>query len=194
MGAVVGLGVGVGFLLVWLAISSPGTPRARHAHTVKVADLLARAGLHGVPARGVLSLCLVSALVAGLTIQVISRTLPVSLVFAAMAGYLPIAVLSCRARRRQRDLAEVWPEAVDNLASAVRAGMSLPEALAQLGTRGPEPLRVPFLAFAADYQVTGRFHESLDSLKQRLADPVGDRVVEGCASPARSAVETWEGS
>jgi tight adherence protein B len=27
--------------------------------------------------------------------------------------------------------------------------------------------------------VTGRFGESLDRLKERLADPVGDRVVEG---------------
>ena len=73
----------------------------------------------------------------------------------------------------------MWPEAVDNLASAVRAGLSLPEALAQLGQRGPEPLREPFLAFGADYLVTGRFGESLDRLKLRLSDPVGDRVVEG---------------
>ena len=50
-----------------------------------------------------------------------------------MAGYLPVAVRRGRARRRQREFAEVWPEAVDNLASAVRAGMSLPEALAALG-------------------------------------------------------------
>src|SRR4051794_24464947 len=84
-----------------------------------------------------------------------------------------------RGRRRQRELAEVWPEAVDNLASAVRAGMSLPEALTQLGHRGPEPLRGPFVAFGIDYQVTGRFTDSLDRLKRRLADPVGDRVVEG---------------
>ena len=96
-----------------------------------------------------------------------------------MGGYLPVAVVSGRARRRQREFAEVWPEAVDNLASAVRAGMSLPEALAALGDRGPEPLRPAFDAFALDYQVTGRFGECLDRLKERLADPVGDRVVEG---------------
>ena len=35
------------------------------------------------------------------------------------------------------------------------------------------------VAFAADYQLSGRFRESLDRLKERLADPVGDRVVEG---------------
>ena len=95
-----------------------------------------------------------------------------------MGGYLPVAVLKGRARRRQREFAEVWPEAVDNLASAVRAGMSLPEALAALSERGPEPLREAFAGFALDYQVSGRFADSLDRLKDRLADPVGDRVVE----------------
>jgi tight adherence protein B len=88
-------------------------------------------------------------------------------------------VVAARARRRQREYAEVWPEAVDNLSSAVRAGLSLPDALAALGVRGPEPLRWAFDEFALDYQVTGRFGECLDRLKQRLADPVGDRVVEG---------------
>src|SRR6476469_11222607 len=96
-----------------------------------------------------------------------------------MAAYLPFAVVAARRRRRQRDFAEVWPEAVDNLASAVRAGLSLPDALAALAVRGPEPLRPSFDAFALDYQVTGRFGESLDRLKDELADPVGDRVIEG---------------
>ena len=141
--------------------------------------LLNRAGLAGTSPRGVVAVCVVSGLVVGLGVQVVSRTLPVAIAFGLMCGWLPMAVLNGRARRRQRELAEVWPEAVDNLASAVRAGMSLPEALSQLGVRGPEPLREPFLGFAADYQVTGRFGDSLDRLKERLADPVGDRVVEG---------------
>jgi tight adherence protein B len=96
-----------------------------------------------------------------------------------MAAWLPVAIVSGRARRRQRELADVWPEAVDNLASAVRAGLSLPEALAGLATRGPEALRPAFRSFASDYQTTGRFSDSLDRLKEALADPVGDRVVEG---------------
>ena len=33
-------------------------------------------------------------------------------------------------------------------------------------------------AFADDYRPTGRFHDCLDRLKDRLADPVGDRLVE----------------
>lgn len=178
MGVLLGLGTGIGLLLVYWAIVSPLAPR-RPRTSSRLESLLGRAGLTGTSPGGVVALCLGSGLVAGLLVQVVSRTIPVSLAFALLAGYLPLAVLNGRARRRQRELAEVWPEAVDNLASAVRAGMSLPEALAQLAVRGPEPLRVAFAAFAVDYQVTGRFAESLDRLKDRLADPVGDRVVEG---------------
>ena len=60
----------------------------------------------------------------------------------------------------------------------MRAGLSLPEAVAQLGERGPVELREPFAAFAEDYRATGRFGDELDALKERLADPVADRIVE----------------
>ena len=177
MGLVLGLAVGVGLLLVYWSLVFPRAqlpPRPS-----RFADLLRSAGLQNTSTTGVLGLCLGAGLTAGLAVQVVSRTWPVSLAFALLASYLPLAVLKGRAHGRLRELAEVWPEAVDNLASAVRAGMSLPEALSQLAVRGPEPLRPAFAAFAVDYQVTGRFGDSLDRLKERLADPVGDRVVEG---------------
>lgn len=179
MGALVGLGVGIGLLLVWSAFFVPRRPRRESRAVGRTAQLLARAGLGQVSTTGFVVLCLALGVVVTLVIQVVSGTAPVALAFGLMAAWLPVAVVSGRARRRQREFAEVWPEAVDNLASAVRAGMSLPDALAALGTRGPEPLREAFDEFALDYQVTGRFGESLDRLKDRLADPVGDRVVEG---------------
>jgi len=39
-------------------------------------------------------------------------------------------------------------------------------------------LRPPFARFAAEYRSTGRFGPCLDRLKDDLADPVGDRIVE----------------
>ncbi len=178
MGLVLGLLAGVGLLLVWLAVSAP--PRQQRAvRPGGTRQLLDRAGLAGTSSAGLLGLCVACAVVAFVAVELLSRTATVAVAFALLAGYLPVAVVSGRARRRQRELAEVWPEAVDNLASAVRAGLSLAEALTGLGERGPEPLRADFRAFATDYQVTGRFGECLDRLKDRLADPVGDRVVEG---------------
>jgi tight adherence protein B len=179
VGVALGLGTGVGLVLVWLALTSPPATVTTARREGRVRELLDRAGLSGTSVTGLWLVCAISGVVVFVAIQVVSRTVTVSAVFGLMAAYLPLAVLSGRARRRQRELAEVWPEAVDNLASAVRAGLSLAEALTQLGHRGPEPLREPFQAFGIDYQVTGRFGESLDRLKVRLSDPVGDRVVEG---------------
>jgi len=175
MGAVLGLGVGVGLVLIVSAFALPGATRP---HDPVLRQLLSRAGLGEVRPAGLVAVSVGCGLVAFLAVQVLSRTVPVALAFACIGGYLPFAVLRGRARRRQREFAEVWPEAVDNLASGIRAGLSLPEALAGLAVRGPEPLRASFAAFALDYQASGRFVDSLDRLKEKLADPVGDRVVE----------------
>ena len=177
MGALVGLGVGVGLLLVWSAFALPPTEKIERPSRLR--RVLADAGLAHVGASSLLAMCVVLALGVGLVIQLVTGTPPIAVCFALIAAYTPIGVVRSRARRRAREFAEVWPEAVDNLASAVRAGLSLPEALGNLGSRGPAPLRPAFDAFAADYQLSGRFGDSLDRLKERLSDPVGDRVVEG---------------
>ena len=179
MGALVGLGVGIGLLLVWSAFYLPRPGRRTTKPPGGLDRMLARAGLGDLSATSVVVLCVVLGVVAFAAVQAVSRTTPVSAAFALMAAYSPILALKARARRRQREFAEVWPDAVDNLASAVRAGLSLPDAVAALGTNGPEALRPSFDRFSLDYQVTGRFGDSLDLLKERLADPVGDRVIEG---------------
>ena len=179
MGVVVGLGVGIGLMLIWSAFALPRRPRTEVRAPGRVSRLLAGAGIDNVSVTGFLTLGVLSGVLVTVVVQAITATAPIALVFGVMGGYVLTAVVSSRARRRQREFAEVWPEAVDNLASGVRAGLSLPDALAGLAVRGPEPLRPAFEAFALDYQVSGRFAESLDRLKGRLADPVGDRVVEG---------------
>lgn len=177
MGALVGLGVGLGLLLIWSAFTLPRTTRTRRPS--RLSQLLASAGLGDVAPSAVVLLCAVMGVVAAAVVQAVSDTLPVSVVFGLMAASVPISGLRQLVVRRRRDFAQVWPDAVDNLASAVRAGMSLSDALASLATTGPEVLRPAFERFALDHQVTGRFSESLDRLKDDLADPVGDRVVEG---------------
>jgi len=179
MGALLGLGTGVGLLLIWSAFALPRRPRDESKPPSRLELLLERAGLRHISTTSFVLMCAIMAATAALVVQAATRTPPVALIAAALAGWLPVVVVQSRARRRQREYAEVWPEAVDNLASAVRAGMGLPEALAGLAVRGPEPLQPAFAQFALDYQVSGRFGECLDRLKERLADPIGDRVVEG---------------
>ena len=108
----------------------------------------------------------------------LTRSPWLGLAFAGLAAWLPLGALQARRRRRLRELCEVWPDAIDNLASGVRAGLSLPEAVAGLAERGPVTLRAPFARFADDYHATGRFGVALDRLKDELADPTADRVIE----------------
>ncbi|MCW2790850.1 MAG: type secretion system protein [Aeromicrobium sp.] len=180
MGSLIGLMAGVGVLLVVWTFAEPGwqPTRAGARRPGRLAELMARAGVEGVSVPQLLALCFGAFVVAAFVMLGISGVPAIGVIFGAMVGSLPIGVLRGRANRRLREHAALWPDAVDNLTSAVRAGLSLPEALMQLGERGPEGLRPAFRQFGRDYQATGRFSESLDLLKARLADPIGDRVVE----------------
>jgi tight adherence protein B len=179
MGALIGFMAGLGVLLIGWAVSDPHwRPSRRPRATGRVADLLARAGVDGVRPAQLVGMCAVLFVVVATAMTGVSGVVAIGVVFGAMAAGAPVALLRGRAARRLRDHAALWPDAVDNLTSAVRAGLSLPEALIQLGERGPDGMRDAFVQFGRDYQATGRFHESLDLLKARLADPVGDRVVE----------------
>jgi tight adherence protein B len=124
------------------------------------------------------AICGVVGVLALVTTLAVTRSSTIAVAFGCFAAYTPIALVKARRRQRTVELREVWPDVVDNLASAVRAGLSLPEAVMQLAVRGPEPLREPFRRFGDDYRATGRFSECLERLKARLSDPVADRIVE----------------
>ncbi len=178
MGVLLGLLLGAGLACVWWSFwpsarARTVSPLARH-----VADTLAQAGVRGVGPRALAPAALAGGLVAGLLALLLVPVPAVAGVAACFGAVLPWVLLRGRARRRQARLRRCWPQVVDDLASGVRAGMSLPEALAALAERGPAELREPFAAFAVDYRASGRFGDSLDALKERLADPVADRIVE----------------
>jgi tight adherence protein B len=177
-GALLGLLLGVGLLLIWRSGSRAPKSRTDPRRPGVRQQLLAAAGLTGINSAQLLALQVGLAVLAVVVVLLTTGTVTVSLVFGVFGFVLPLAQVRRLAARRRADLREVWPEVVDNLASAVRAGLSLPEALAALATRGPEVLRPPFARFAAEYRSSGRFAACLDRLKGDLADPVGDRIVE----------------
>jgi tight adherence protein B len=175
-----GLLLGIGLLLVWQSGPRRAVrpPRTRPTWQQRAAELLVQAGIEGVSPAQLVGVSAGLGLVVSVLVLGTSQVPSLAVLFGAFAALLPLLLVRRRRAQRAGELREVWPEAVDNLASAVRAGLSLPEALTQLGARGPEQLRSPFRRFGEDYRATGRFGESLDRLKGYLADPVGDRVVE----------------
>ncbi|MDQ2751385.1 MAG: type II secretion system F family protein [Actinomycetota bacterium] len=180
MGALLGLVFGAGLLLIWRSGSRAPAPAGapRSGWSAGRTDLLRQAGVDGVGSGQLLGAQLLATVLALLLVLVVTSTITVAVCFGGFGFFAPVVVLRRMRRHRQVALRELWPEAIDNLASAVRAGMSLPEGLAALALRGPGELRPPFARFGANYRASGRFGECLDALKDDLADPVGDRVCE----------------
>jgi len=181
IGVGVGLVLGVGIFCIWWSFwprREPSAAPPKAGLTSRLSDELAQAGYDAVTPRGLLSACAVAFVLSFLVLAATAKVLPIALCFALMAAYTPMALVRMRARRRRAVMRDLWPDVVDNIGSAVRAGLALPEALSQLTIRGPEELRPAFAAFAEDYRATGRFQECLDRLKERLSDPVADRLIE----------------
>ncbi|HJQ02049.1 MAG TPA: type II secretion system F family protein [Jatrophihabitans sp.] len=179
MGALTGLLAGVGLLLIWR--SGPRAPQRaarRPGWFTRRDELIAQAGIESVSSAQLLSMQLIAAALAAVLVQVITGTVAVAACFGLFTFLAPVAIVRRLRQRRQVALRELWPEAIDNLASAVRAGMSLPEGVAGLAVHGPAPLRPAFARFGAAYRASGRFADCLDTLKDDLSDPVGDRVCE----------------
>lgn len=182
-GAWWGFVLGLGLALVWWSFwpqqqARPSRGSSWRRRLGALQDEIVVAGMRGLSAATLLVLSGVLALAVFVLGYAVTRVWTVSLCFAVMALVAPVAGVRARARSRRSRLRDVWPDVVDHVQSAVRAGLALPEALIQLGERGPEELRGPFQEFAHDYRATGRFSESLDLLKDRLSDPVADRLVE----------------
>ena len=166
MGAIAGLAGGIGMVLVWLALTTE-PPQWRSERQRRLADLLVQAGVGRTSPAVFVAGSAALGVVAALGFLGVSRAWSIAIVFGAIAAVAPYVAVSSRARSRRTRLREVWPEAVDTLVSGVRAGMSLPEALGNLGERGPDAVREQFRAFAVDYAATARFAVCLDRLKAR---------------------------
>src|SRR5215207_6470182 len=160
--------------LIWWWGVNPGWRRSPRRSRLR--ELLVDAGLPQWSPTRLLVACAALALFAGTVMYSVSQSLVIAVVAGAIVSGSPIAWVRHLQRRRHAALRRVWPDAIEHLASGVRAGLSLSEALGQLGEGGPEELRSAFLSFSNDYRSSGSFSLSLDLLKGRLADPVGDRV------------------
>lgn len=179
MGTVISLIAGTGLVLVWSSFweQEPRPPREKAAIN-RMRDRLNQAGMHDLGITTFIVTCLIIAIIAWIVTFAISTSLAISTVASILLALSPMWYVSMAARRRRTEISALWPDTIDDLISAIRAGMSLPEALASLADRGPEPLQHHFRDFAAHYQATGRFDECLTTLKARIADADADRIIE----------------
>ncbi|MFC0581447.1 type II secretion system F family protein [Micrococcoides hystricis] len=172
-GLMLGAGVYLVYMSCWPEESKQKTARRRQT---RLRQQLAQAGLDRVTVTHVNVASVVLGLVAALIVLAFTGALPVAACFGVFAALLPRTLIGWQAQRRHQVMRGLWPDAVDHLRSATRAGLSLPEALIQLATHGPQELQPAFAEFARDYRSGYSFNEALARLQHRFADPIADRL------------------
>lgn len=177
-----GIVLAAGLLCIWSSFwEAPVKHSKRSRFVAELADDLVAADLPRVAPSHLLLMCVGTGLIVWLVGYALTASVPISLCFAGFACVLPYAIVRRRARSREVERRVLWPDAIDHLHSGVRAGMSLPEALAALAHRGPDGLRPVFQVFEDEYRATGSLTLALDAFKQASADPVADRIVAALA-------------
>lgn len=177
MGALIGLLLGAGVLLVIVGFTQPSRPIQVRVKSQYFTRLAQQSGIPRLTGFALMGLCIASSVIAAVLVVLITAVPMVALIAALASGWIPILLIRRRGQIHQKAVRKAWPDVVDSLLSAVRAGLSLPEAVCELGVKGPLALRVQFAEFTADYRASGSFIESLNALGAQLADPIADRVI-----------------
>ena len=177
-----GVLLGAGVLLVCSPMIWPASGLPRSPASSRLVDLIrTRLAQAGLPRVTVTTFVAVSLVVALASTTVVFAVVPVAALAVAAGVFalvLPGVLVVQRARGRRRATRVVWPDVVDHLVSAVRSGLALPDSVVTLAHTGPLETREPFRVFETEYRSTGNFALCLGQLKDRLADPVADRILE----------------
>jgi len=101
------------------------------------------------------------------------------LVCGGFAASLPVASYRARRRSRRAKAQEAWPAMLEEIRLLTGTlGRSIPQALFEVGRRGPEELRSAFEAGHREWLISTDFERTLDLMKAGLADPTADAICE----------------
>ena len=100
-------------------------------------------------------------------------------VAAAFSGAAPVATYKARRDRRRADARDAWPRMIEEIRLQTGAlGRSVPQALFEVGRRGPEELRGAFAVAEREWLLSTDFTRTVGVLKARLSDATADAALE----------------
>lgn len=181
-GLLVAVLAGAGTHLLWTAAHGARavlrrTRPARRRRTVQ--DWMVQAGLDDVAPAEFLGVVAVLLLVGATVAYAVFGGVVPALAVGAFAATFPAA--SYRRRRAQRlaKAQESWPRMIEEVRILTGSlGRSIPQALFEVGRRGPVELRPAFAAAQREWLLSTDFERTLAVLKDRLADPTADAAAE----------------
>jgi tight adherence protein B len=127
--------------------------------------------VHAYPEASLVKFLIVSvslALVGGLIMLALMESPWVAVGGAAGAGYVPYMLVMRKRNRRQRQLAEQLPEALDFLQRILRAGHSLSTGLSMMGEELPQPLSGEFRKCYDEHSLGQPLDECMRDMARRI--------------------------
>src|SRR5436190_8438822 len=159
------------------SLSSVRVPRPARRRRENVARVwLQQAGLAISPAQ-FWGACAGAGLCAFAMLVAVTGSAFVAAVPAFAILLMPRAYFGRRRRLRLREVQAAWPDGLRDLTASIAAGRSLTQAVNALAEHGPAPLRTAFGRFPDLARVLGTA-PALEVVKEELADPTSDRVIE----------------
>lgn len=122
--------------------------------------------------------CGLSAVTVTIVVLTWTKSMVITIPFSIFSVVITWTYLRNKGRREAAAMLQVWPEVTDHLISAIHSGLSLSEALAGLGIRGPELVRPYFLSFHQELLESGDFVRTTERLKARLNSHGSDQILE----------------
>jgi tight adherence protein B len=139
----------------------------RSARVSAMQDSLLQAGMK-FRAGNFLVLCMICGILAGLAVLVLSKNAAIAWVALIIGAVLPYAVVSYRRQKRLEKIEELFPEAIDTLARAVRAGHAFTTALEMISSEISEPLASEFRQLFEEQKFGMPVRDALMNLTQRV--------------------------
>lgn len=103
-----------------------------------------------------------------LTMTVVFGSLPFGLVTAGLLAALPWHILKVMAEKRHQQIEDQLADAMVSLSSAIKAGLSLAQALDILAQQTPRPICQEFQQIVGEYQLGKPLERCLKEAKVRL--------------------------
>lgn len=118
------------------------------------------------------------AFISYLLLQLLCQTVVISLPLSIGAGAFPWMKSSAQNRKKQKLIQDAWPEALDHINSAIKSGVSISQALANLAERGPIVLSPFFKEYKSQVNTTGNLELALRNLCLSTQDPILKRLTQ----------------
>ncbi|MGH9302013.1 MAG: type II secretion system F family protein [Acidimicrobiales bacterium] len=166
------------FVLGWNGLGL-GPRRSKGSPWAVRRDWLAQAGLGSVRPSEFIAVSVAVSLGGASIAFIVFGGFPAALAAGAFTAFLPLAIYRSRRIRRRSEARQAWPRMIEEMRlQAGSLGRSVPQALIEVGKRGPPEMGQAFAALEREWLISTDFSRSLDVFKQHLADPTADTVAE----------------